>query len=144
MLRGKCIVSFLYSFLGSNDLNSLIGMSTGILPVSLTELLLESIVHGFMCLTVVWIEDTNWKQMARLTWNYADREKEKKGVLFLRVNRAVLLFFDCFVSCTSKKVKRNQKKTCHKLNISLTALAGTNAQMVKHRHASKKRKKKCC
>lgn len=49
MLRGKCIVGFLYSFLGSNDHNTLFGMSTGILPASLTELLLESKVHGLTC-----------------------------------------------------------------------------------------------
>lgn len=41
----KYIVGFLYSFLRSNDHNCHIGMSTGSLPFSLSEMLLESRVQ---------------------------------------------------------------------------------------------------
>lgn len=44
-------------------------------------------------------------------------------------------FFFLFHTWLMKKLNRNQKKTCAKLNISQATLAGSNAQMVKNRHA---------
>lgn len=83
MLRGKCIVGFLYSFLGSNDHNTLFGMSTGILPASLTELLLESKVHGLTCYgNLQLLQKLLRKQMAILAWKYVERGTKRNGVLF--------------------------------------------------------------
>lgn len=58
----------------------------------------------------------------------------EKHLFAVGQEKHILFFF--FVSyMVDKKLNRNQKKTCPKLNISLTTLAGSNAQMVKHRHA---------